>query len=97
MATLRKKGNTYFIDYRVNGKRKRKSVCRSKKIAELALSDFEVKLAKGDLGFEKKDAELKKLYEEFISYCKTNVSPSTQKRYKAIQEVRGQASKLEII
>lgn len=84
MATLRKKGNTYFIDYRVNGKRKRKSVGRSKKIADLALSDLEVKLAKGQLGFDKKDAEINKLYKEFKTYCKTNVSPSTQKRYGAI-------------
>ena len=84
MATLRKKGNTYFIDYRVGGRRKRKSVGRSKKIADLALSDFEVKLAKGELGFDRKDAELKKLMEEFQSYCRTNVAPSTQKRYKAM-------------
>ncbi len=84
MATLRKRNGTYYIDYRVGGKRKRKSVGPSKKMADLALADIEVKLAKGDLGFEKKDAELKKLYEEFSTYCKTNVAPSTQTRYKAI-------------
>ena len=39
MATFRKKGSGYFIDYRVNGRRLRKSVGHSKKIAELALKD----------------------------------------------------------
>ena len=37
MATLRKKGNVYFIDYRLNGRRFRKSVGKSKKIAELII------------------------------------------------------------
>ncbi|MDD4013386.1 MAG: phage integrase SAM-like domain-containing protein, partial [Candidatus Omnitrophica bacterium] len=84
MATLRKKGNTYFIDYRITGKRMRKSVGRSKKIAELALSDFEVKLAKGALGFEKKDGQLEGLFTDFLAYCKTNLAPGTQARYKSI-------------
>lgn len=84
MATLRKKQNTYFIDYRINGKRVRKAVGKSKKIAELALKDLEVKLAKGALGFVKKDSSLQKLFDEFESYCKTNLAPSTRKRYRAI-------------
>ena len=84
MATLRKKGNTYFIDYRVNGKRKRKTVGKSKKMAELALKDLEVKLAKGELGFETKDGSYTKLVDDYRSYIKTNVAPGTQKRYKSI-------------
>ena len=84
MATLRKKGKGYFIDYRVNGQRRRKSVGRSKKLAELALKDLEVKLAKRELGFEKKDSTLSKLLLDYTNYCKTNLSPSTQTRYKAI-------------
>ena len=84
MATLRSKGNAYFIDYRVNGRRLRKSVGRSKKIAELALKDLEVKLAKNELGFLKQDGAYQKLLLDFRNYCKTNLAPSTQKRYKAI-------------
>ncbi|MFH1310460.1 MAG: tyrosine-type recombinase/integrase [Candidatus Omnitrophota bacterium] len=86
MATLRKKQNAYFIDYRINGKRVRKAVGKSKKIAELALKDLEVKLAKGSLGFIKKDSSLQKLFDEFESYCKTNLAPSTRKRYRAITD-----------
>lgn len=84
MATLRKKGNSYFIDYRVHGKRKRKSVGKSKKIAELALKDLEVKLARNELGFEKKDSSFQKLLHDYQAYCKTNLAPSTQNRYKSI-------------
>ncbi len=95
MATLRKRGKSYVIDYRVNGRRRRKTIGKSKKIAELALKDLEVKLAKGELGFERKDAELHKLIKEFKSYCKTNVSPSTQKRYKAILDNFGRFTESE--
>ena len=84
MATLRKKGNNYFIDYRVDGRRRRKTVGKSKKIAELALKDLEVKLARKELGFERQDSTLAKLFFDYNSYCQTNLAPSTQKRYKAI-------------
>ena len=88
MATLRKrkvKGQvTYFADYYVNGKRVRKSLGTSKKIADLALKDIEVQIAKGELGFTPKDQTLIKVFEEFLKYSDTNHSPSTKKRYRAI-------------
>lgn len=84
MATLRYRGGTYFIDYRVNGRRIRKAVGPSKKIAELALKDLEVKLAKNEIGFITKDADLSKLFQEFLVYSRTNHSPNSQKRYGAI-------------
>jgi hypothetical protein len=80
MATLRKKGSAYFIDYRVNGRRFRKAVGRSKKIAELALKDLEVKLAKNELGFLKADQSFEKLLADFRAYCQTNLAPSTRSR-----------------
>lgn len=55
MATLRKKVNNYFIDYRINGRRMRKNVGRSKKMAELGLKDLEVKIARREFGFEEKE------------------------------------------
>ena len=84
MATLRKKGSQYFIDYRANGKRIRKHVGSSKKIAELALKDLEVKIARRELGFESKDQALERLISDFKGYCKTNLAPGTQKRYQSI-------------
>ncbi len=84
MATLRKKGNCYFVDYRVNGRRRRKNVGASKKMAELALKDIEVKLIKQELGFEKKDSTFAKLLADYEGYCKTNLAPGTRTRYKSI-------------
>ncbi len=88
MATLRKAlDGIYFIDYRVNGRRVRKYVGRSKHLAELALKDLEVKLIKNELGFEtKKDSDLAKLFDEYASYSATHHSPATQKRFKGIVE-----------
>ncbi|NCU32076.1 MAG: hypothetical protein EOM23_03900, partial [Candidatus Moranbacteria bacterium] len=84
MSTLRKRGGSYEIDYRVNGKRFRKAVGRSKKMAELALKDLEVKIAKGQLGFDTKDHDFNKLVEEFKEHSRTNLALNTQKRYGAI-------------
>src|SRR3989338_226655 len=86
MATLRNKKGNYFIDYRLNSRRFRKNVGRSKKLAELALKDLEVKLAKSELGFLKADQLLPKLLEDFKSYCNTNLAPGTRKRYQSITD-----------
>ena len=84
MATLRAKGHRYFVDYRVNGRRVRKAIGKSKRIAELALKDIEVKIERQEIGFVERDSELSKLFEEFLSYGNTHHAPSSQKRYKAI-------------
>ncbi|NQS89748.1 site-specific integrase [Patescibacteria group bacterium] len=84
MATLRRRSESYFVDYRINGRRFRKKVGPSKRIAELALKDIEVKIAKGELGFSPKDNSLAKLFEEFLKYSKINHAPSTFERYRGI-------------
>ncbi|MFC1592559.1 tyrosine-type recombinase/integrase [Candidatus Omnitrophota bacterium] len=84
MAVLRHRNGTYYVDYRITGKRIRKAVGHSKRIAELALKDIEVKLAKGELGFTPKDNTIEKLFEDFLIYSNTNHAPLSQKRYKGI-------------
>ncbi|MBI3602510.1 MAG: site-specific integrase [Candidatus Omnitrophica bacterium] len=84
MASLRFRSGRYYIDYRVNGQRFRKATGKSKRIAELALKDIEVKIERNDLGFIEKDVELNKLFEEFLAYGITHHAPKTQKRYKGI-------------
>jgi site-specific recombinase XerD len=84
VATLRRKNEQYFVDYRINGRRFRKSVGPSKRIAELALKDIEVKIAKGELGFSPKDNSLEKLFEEFLKYSEINHAPNTYERYRGI-------------
>lgn len=85
MATLRQKKNgIYFADYHINGKRMRRCLGTSKRIAELAVKDIEVKIAKGQLDFERKDEDLINLFNQYRAYSKTNHSPATQKRYTAV-------------
>ena len=84
MGVIRKRGKIWYVDYVVNGRRIKKRIGASKSVAELALKDIEVKIAKNELGFLPKDSDLQKLFQEFIEYSNTNHSPATIKRYKAI-------------
>ena len=84
MASLRIKDGRYFVDYRVNGRRVRKAIGKSRKTAELALKDIEVKIERQEIGFIEKDSELNKLFEEYLAYSKVHHAPSSQKRYRAI-------------
>ena len=36
------------------------------------------------MGFEKKDGQLEGLFTDFMAYCKTNLAPGTQTRYRSI-------------
>ena len=47
MSRIFKRGNLWYLDFEVNGKRHRKSLgTRSKQVAELVLKDIDVKIAK---------------------------------------------------
>ncbi len=98
MGKIRQRGKIWYIDYIVNGRRMRKRVGPSKTLAELALKDIEVRIAKNELGFLPKDSDLQKLFREFLEYSKTNHAPNTIKRYAAIVEnFRGYLVRLPFI
>ena len=84
MASLRFRGGRYYVDYRVKGRRVRKSVGKSRKIAELAVKDIEVKLERQEIGFVENDSELNKLFDEYKVYSQVHHAPATQNRYRAI-------------
>jgi site-specific recombinase XerD len=84
MAKLRKRGNSWEIDYCVNGKRFRRLLGSNKRTAELYLKDVEVKIARKELGFEVKDGAYAKLVNQYQAYCKTNLAPATYARYQSI-------------
>jgi len=64
----------WYIDYSFNGRRVRKRVGTSKKMAELALKNIEVKIAKKEfLGIrESQKVRFEKLCEEYLEYSKSN-------------------------
>ena len=77
-----KKGKHWYIDYYVHGQRKRKKIGPSKQVAELALKDVQVKIAKGEyLGiYEEKKILFKDFAEEYLEYSKANKATSSYDR-----------------
>ncbi|MGB8657663.1 MAG: hypothetical protein WCE90_07750 [Candidatus Zixiibacteriota bacterium] len=84
MPFIYQRKNVYYIDYRVDGKRIRKRVGKSKQIAELTLKDIEVQLAKGEISSVPKDHDLSDFLTQYMEFSKTNHSPATYERYRAI-------------
>lgn len=75
-----KKGPIWYADYAVDGRRVRKRLGRSKKLAELALADIEVKLERKELGFAAKDRRLQDFIAEYLNYAKGNKAPKSYER-----------------
>jgi len=80
----RPNSKNYYISYTYNGKRVKKKAGPSKHLAQLKLAEIELKIQKGELGILPKDSDLEKLFQEYLKYSKTNHSPATIKRYRAI-------------
>jgi integrase len=86
MARIYKREDVWYLDVRVKGQRLRKRLGPSKKIAELALKDAEVKIARDEFGFSKHDIIIDKLIERFLEYNRTNNRDTTTSRYKAVTD-----------
>ncbi len=84
MASIFKRANTYYISYYVNGKRKKKAIGKSKKVAEIAVKDIEVKIAKNEIGIVEKDADIKKFTKEYLEYSASNKAKETFRRDRII-------------
>lgn len=67
-----KKGTLWYLDYQVDGRRVRKRIGKSKRVAELALADIEVKLERKEAGFAVKDRSLADFIKEYLAYAKGN-------------------------
>jgi site-specific recombinase XerD len=74
-----KDGRHWFIDLRINGKRRRKKVGPSKELALLVLKDLEVKKAKGEFFgiFEERKIRFKDYSDQWLKERKLHVKPST--------------------
>jgi integrase len=79
-----KKGAYWYLDYAVDGRRVRKRVGRSKRLAELALADVHVKLERKELGFQTKDRDLAGFVAEYLDYAKTNKSRGSYVRNEIV-------------
>jgi integrase len=86
MARIYKRGNVWYLDIRVSGRRIRKKVGTSKKVAQLALQDAVVKAEREEFGFAKKDITLDKFIRQYMEYSEANHQPRTTARYKAVSD-----------
>jgi site-specific recombinase XerD len=84
MGVLYKRGKVWYLDVRAGGRRVRRRLGASRKVAELALKDAEVKIARDEFGFGKKDIPIEKFFLKFLEYSETNHSVATRKRYHAV-------------
>lgn len=75
-----KKGATWYLDYQVEGRRVRKRIGKSKRIAELARADIEVKLERKETGFAVKDRALKDFIAEYLNFAKGNKALQSYQR-----------------
>lgn len=84
MGNIYKRNGVWYVDLRVQGKRIRKKVGSSKKVADLALQDLQVKAERNQLGFlERREIAIKDLMNEFLTHSKANHRPSSHSRYRA--------------
>ena len=84
MASIRKRGNKYFIDYRVNGKRVRRSVGASFEEAVKIQKEIESKLTSIGKESTAEDFQLNHLFDKFKDFSRNTHSPNTQARYNSI-------------
>lgn len=75
-----KKGVYWYLDYAVDGRRVRKRVGKSKRLAELALADVEVKIERKELGFQTKDRGFTEFVQDYLGYSKSNKARQSYER-----------------
>ncbi|HUV31861.1 MAG TPA: site-specific integrase [Acidobacteriota bacterium] len=84
MGTVYKRNEVYYINIVSDGKRVRRRVGRSKKIAELALKDLEVKIVRKEFNLDVPDGRIDDLFRAFMEYSETNHAPTTTLRYQQV-------------
>jgi site-specific recombinase XerD len=84
MTRIYQRGKNYYIDYAYQGRRMRKKVGTSRRVAELALNDIEIKIQRDEFKFIARDCPLDTLIDRFIKYSAVNHAPNTQTRYKTV-------------
>jgi integrase len=84
MAKPYKRGNTWYIDYRIAGKRIRKAIGRSKKMADLAAADMQLKIDHIRAGFVDPRVSLADFFSS-TSERISRMSPRSGQRYTEVK------------
>jgi integrase len=75
---------TWYVDYIYQGQRFRRKVGPSKKLAEIALKDIEVKIAKNEYNLAPSEMTLEDFLGEFDRYSTVNHALESYRRYRNI-------------
>jgi len=77
-----KKGKNWYIDYYLKGRRKRRKIGPSKKLAQQVLQDVRLKIAKGEyLGvYDEKKVLFEEPARQYLVFSKANKASSTHRR-----------------
>lgn len=82
MGRIFKRGGSWYIDFTHKGRRLRKRVGPSKRVAELALKDVELKSARGEyLGiYEERKVLFEDFAEKYLAFSKANKAAKSSRR-----------------
>lgn len=85
MGRIYQRNGIWYLDVRANGRRIRKRIGKSKRIAELALKDAEVKIEREQADFApKKSITIDQLIDKYLDYQHTHNRERTVKRYRTV-------------
>lgn len=83
----RKGDYNWYVDYMVNGKRCRKKAGPSKKLAQLALADIQVKIQREDIGLGIREIQLEEFCQKYIEHCRAKNSSAQAERVSYVIEI----------
>jgi len=77
-----KRGNNWYVDFAHKGRRVRRRIGRSKRMAELALKDIEVRITKGEFlgAYENRRVLFEEVAEEYLDFSQTSKARSSYER-----------------
>ncbi len=81
MATLRKRGNSWVLDYRVNGRRYRETLGPNDRLAEIRLGEVKAQIERNQAGFPDENYTVEEIMERYLEAAKVNNAPRTYVRH----------------
>jgi len=69
-ARKRKSGNTWYLQYYVDGKVIQKKVGKSKRMAQQLAGEIEARQERKDANLEPRDYDLKQFFQEYLDYTR---------------------------
>lgn len=86
MATIREKNGKYFIDYRIHGRRVRKTIGYSREAAEEALKEIESKIIKAKSSRSELSKNIQDLLKDFVLQSKVYYMPEHKEAYSELEK-----------